>query len=574
MSDNKSNELIILDSIFNEAYNEKYSFIEDKNKAFELYTSEQILKDYDLSYDEISDGIVDGGNDGGLDAVYLFINDQLSTEEILEDDNLKNFLVKDVKIKLFLIQSKKITTFKKKVLESILSTTKDVFNLGKELKLNAYNQELINKINLFRAIVTKLASKHPKIEINYYYVTEGDKNDINPSLDNIKNQIIEEVIKSNLPRIEAKFDFIGASELIESSRQLPNYNLGLKFQQTLSADSCYILLVKISDYYEFLTDRDNNKNIRGYLFEANIRDYQGKVEVNKDIKATLESTSELAADFWWLNNGITIITTKASITNQIIYMDNIQIVNGLQTSYSICETFDSIAKENLDKKVLIRVIQVDENSPVVDEVIKATNFQTPIALPSFRASDKIQKDIEDYLKSTGLFYDRRKNHYKNQGKRADLIVTIQLMAQAVNCLILKDPGLSRRSPASLVKNEDTYKNIFGYKNMKVYGKSITIMKKVLEILKNYTDGDYLRSEKLDFQYHIALNLMQNILNNKNYTEDDIVELDISKITEVEIIKSLKYVIDKARKIAEEKGSTTLAVAKSKDFTESIRKAED
>ncbi len=80
---------------------------------------------------------------------------------------------------------------------------------------------------------------------------------------------------------------------------MPNYNLGLKFQQQINVDSCYVLFVKIKDYYEFLTDSDK---IRGYLFESNIRDYQGKVEVNKDIKQTLESSNELSADFWWLNN--------------------------------------------------------------------------------------------------------------------------------------------------------------------------------------------------------------------------------------------------------------------------------
>lgn len=563
---NTSNELIILQSILKEAYNQKYSSITNEDKAFQLYLSEQILKDYDLSYDEIADGDVDGGADGGLDSIHLFLNDQLFSEEMLEDDSFKNFITRNIQIKLFLIQAKNITSYKQTVMNSLLSTTKDILNLAKELQLTEYNQQIIDKIELFKTLIKKLASKHPKITINYFYGSKGDINKINPTLENIKNQILDEIDKSNLPNISSDFKFIGAKELIEYSRQLPNYNLGLKFQQQINVDSCYVLFVKIKDYYEFLTDFDK---IRSYLFESNIRDYQGKVEVNKDIKETLEFPTELSADFWWLNNGITIITTKASITNQIIYMDNIQIVNGLQTSYSIFESFKSMLEINKDKKLLIRVIQVDESNPVVDEVIKATNFQTAIALPSFRASDKIQKDIEIYLKNLGLFYDRRKNHYKNQGKSSDLIVTIQFMAQTINAIVLKDPSLSRRSPAALVKNEDNYKKIFADADVRLYGKSVMIMKKILNILKIYENDSYLRSEKLDFQYHITLRVMQNLLNKVNFNETDIINFDTNQITEPEVEKALKIVIDKARVLAEEKGATTLAIAKSKDFTEKI-----
>jgi hypothetical protein len=37
---------------------------------FELFCAEQVLKDYDLSHEEVQAGIVDGEHDGGVDSAY------------------------------------------------------------------------------------------------------------------------------------------------------------------------------------------------------------------------------------------------------------------------------------------------------------------------------------------------------------------------------------------------------------------------------------------------------------------------------------------------------------------------
>ena len=68
---------------------------------FETFCAEQILKDFDLSYEEIRAGIVDGEHDGGIDAAYAFVNGEL----IYEDFDVSSFK-KDVRIELHIIQSK------------------------------------------------------------------------------------------------------------------------------------------------------------------------------------------------------------------------------------------------------------------------------------------------------------------------------------------------------------------------------------------------------------------------------------------------------------------------------------
>jgi len=47
------------------------------NQFFEFYTASQILKKYELSYDEIEAGICGDSLDGGADSIYLFVNGDL-----------------------------------------------------------------------------------------------------------------------------------------------------------------------------------------------------------------------------------------------------------------------------------------------------------------------------------------------------------------------------------------------------------------------------------------------------------------------------------------------------------------
>ena len=96
-------------------------------------------------------------------------------------------------------------------------------------------------------------------------------------------------------------------------------------------------------------------------------------------------------------------------------MEDPQIVNGLQTSteiYNYCKESD---ETNDERKILVRVMVPTEDESR-DRIIKATNSQTVVLLSSLRATDKIHRDIEEYLRPRGLFYDRRKNYYRNEGK--------------------------------------------------------------------------------------------------------------------------------------------------------------
>ena len=73
------NDTILLDGILNQRIEDSLPS-KDRGEVFEYFAFEQILKDYDLSGDEIDHGWVDGRDDGGIDGLYLFVNGHLLTD--------------------------------------------------------------------------------------------------------------------------------------------------------------------------------------------------------------------------------------------------------------------------------------------------------------------------------------------------------------------------------------------------------------------------------------------------------------------------------------------------------------
>jgi hypothetical protein len=95
-----------------------------------------------------------------------------------------------------------------------------------------------------------------------------------------------------------------------------------------------------------------------------------------------------------------------------------------------------------------------------DQVIRATNRQTAVTDASLRATDDVQRQIENYFLTKGWYYDRRKNFYKNDGKDVSKIVGIPFLGAAMTAMGLARPDKSRGKPSSLLKNDDDYRQVF------------------------------------------------------------------------------------------------------------------
>jgi hypothetical protein len=171
----------------------------------------------------------------------------------------------------------------------------------------------------------------------------------------------------------------------------------------------------------------------------------------KSLRAPANSKTE---DFWWLNNGVTVLADSASLIGRQLHLENVQIVNGLQTTESIHQYFTESAITDEDRCILAKVL-VAPQKVLADKIILATNNQNKVDLASLRATDKIQRDIEDILLTGNWYYDRRKHYYLNHGKPRSRIVSMKYLVWVILALVFGEPHACNRSrPKYLLKDYD------------------------------------------------------------------------------------------------------------------------
>src|ERR1039458_5459460 len=136
-----------------------------------------------------------------------------------------------------------------------------------------------------------------------------------------------EQIAEDIPKATTEVVFLGARELVDLAGREKSYTLPLTFRENATDADSHIALVSLDDYYAFISD---DGALRKHIFDWNVRDYEGAVEVNREIAGSLGDAD--GPEFWWLNNGVTIICSRASATGKTFSLDDVQIVNGLQTS--------------------------------------------------------------------------------------------------------------------------------------------------------------------------------------------------------------------------------------------------
>ena len=407
-----TNNQILLKECINQEFNESNGY-KDLNNYFEHFAASQVLKDFNLSDEEIDNGNTGGGNDGGCDNLYVFLNSELVTIDQIEGLNA----TKGSYLDFFILQSKNTTSFNEQTITNWKNVSNNLLNMSNKLNnySKRYNELTIEVFGLFRDAIAKLIRSQVKIRFYYYYITLGTQ--VHQNVEMQANEL-KELVKCYYPSAEVHVLFINADQLMDmyNTDSEIRVNLELLDQPISQSENEYISLVKLGTYFKFITD--DNLFLRKSFFESNVRDYQGHNSVNSCIANTLEGKGK--EDFWWLNNGVTILSTDIKlITNKSLQVVNPQIVNGLQTSREIYNYFSERSQkcDEDTRTILVRVIK-PESEESRDNIIFSTNNQTSIPKSSLRVTDTIHLQIEMYFKNRGLYYDRRKNYYKNQKKKA------------------------------------------------------------------------------------------------------------------------------------------------------------
>lgn len=532
-----------------------------EDSFFNRFCVEQILKDFELSQDELTEGIVDGGDDGGIDGIFSFVN----REPLAQDAGPESF-GRNPLFEIYIVQSKNKDSFGDLAVQKVTNSLRDLLDLSKEIDTLRikYNPALLEAMDLFRTKYLEAASRHPALTIHFRYCSKGDTAQVHPKVHH-EMETLQNVVKGHFSHANVTCLLLGARELLTESRREKSYTLQLSVLEVpLSrGNSNYVVLTSLKDYSSFV--KDNEGKLRSYLFDSNVRDFQGRVTVNKDIMESLKAEDEI--DFWWLNNGVTILASNASIAGKRMSLDNVQIVNGLQTTQTIHNYMSSKGEGSTtdsEKSVLVRIIVTSD--PIVrDKIIKATNSQTAIPAAYLRASDRIQRDIEQYFQSEGWYYDRRKNYYRNVGKPLARIVGIPLLAQAMAAIVYKEPHIARARPASLGKNDESYNKIFASQTpLKAYLNCIKIVRKFDSVIRAGTLNSTLQ-ERFNFKLHSVLVTVCRYLQSTTFDARQVAEADFDKIDNNLCATCIDSTVLLARKSAQANSWSIERVAKNSEF---------
>ena len=150
---------------------------------------------------------------------------------------------------------------------------------------------------------------------------------------------------------------------------------------------------------------------KNYIFASNIRDFKGYNAINKGIRDTYEKHPK---NFWFYNNGITIVCTKYELKESCVTIKAPQIVNGCQTAttiYNCWKSSNPYDKENIDGTILVKIIQ-DSKAEKRKEITKYTNSQNAVSGKDFFALDVFRSELKKNFKAMGYFYEIQTNSSK------------------------------------------------------------------------------------------------------------------------------------------------------------------
>jgi hypothetical protein len=445
------NDRVLLDGVLAKLRSEAASGLRE-DEFFEVFLAQQMMWERDLSWDELLAGVLGGGDDGGIDCFYVFCNGILLTTE-----NASTVIRGAVKFELFILQAKRSPGFAEVTIDKLRATLTEVLDFGKDVSKfsGSYNGELLETFSLFRQSFLVNAASFPTAEVHIIYGTRGLE--IHPKVAR-KAEALRSAVAEMFSDSKCDFRFVTPRDLVVMARRQRPTSFDLTANEIISTGSGgLIATVNIMDYYQFI--KADNGDLRQSLLESNVRDYEGPGGVvNTSIRATLREGGD--EDFWWLNNGVTIVARRAAQFGKRMTLEYPQIVNGLQTTREVWGYCSGEDVTGDDRSILVRIV-IPPNDVSRDRIIRATNSQTAIPTVALRATDPVQRQIEDYFSQSGYFYERRKNQHQIPGRPLTRVCSIAYLAESVLAVHLLEPHVGApRLGGRFLREDREYGRIF------------------------------------------------------------------------------------------------------------------
>ncbi|MFJ8941170.1 AIPR family protein [Streptomyces sp. NPDC102365] len=563
----KSNDQRLLDRVLED----KRRLLAPNQKMddfFNYFAASAALQDFDLSVDELRDGIVDGSHDCGVDGLWVLVDDRYMSASI---DRHTTFRGK--KIQLVILQAKTTSGYSETAFEKLHYHLPLLFDMDRDTKelSNSTNAKLLDRTGRFLNVLDALASTFQEISIRVIYATRAVESP-HPNVKAKGNRLARELEKI-ASRTKCHIDYLGAAELRELSGRGASTSLEMTYIETPMSTSLgegYVCLVRLDEYYNFITS--HNDALRLELFESNVRDYAGRTAVNTAIEGTLRSGHR--EDFWWFNNGVTIVAEDVRIAGKKIVVTDPQIVNGLQTSHEIFNHFQNSGRHN-DRSILVRIIVPPSSGSARDVIIRATNSQTELPAGALRATEKIQKDLEESLARYGYRYERRSNYYLNLGIPLEQVVSMSRLAREYTAFVLGEPHSALKHLDTYLLGGSHYDSVFSTEtDIDLYGLVLDVHMRIGQFLAEYAKDRPLLGDTMEnWRYHISYMSRLTLTRLRNPEQSDLLNIRIEHLTDA-VLGTMVNLLDREYRSAlrGNRAQGIDKVSRSDDFTIKLRQA--
>lgn len=503
----------------------------DESEAFERFCYSICTGESEKSMKKTD--IVDGGQDKQIDVIYIDENEEESI--------------------IYIIQSKYTDSFGSNTLIQMKNGLDWIFSKPKKEVLTLKNNNFKDKILEVRSV---RSDKGPSnIRVKAFYITNAETGE----------KISEECVQEK-KSIEASYDngtfksfdlkLLGANEIVEIlnfvERKDKSINQDIKFKYDVNNPSliryydegisAFVCSVSASEIARIV-----NEDKEGVIFDLNVRRFLGtRGTVNQEIEKSC-TDPEISSEFWFLNNGITIVCDKfdpvTDPDNPKIKVSAMQIVNGCQTATTLAN-MQKKGTLQADVKVLLRIYQTNNDS-FVEAIVRATNNQNQITDRDLRSNDKKQLDLQTALKSFNLYLERKKKQYdKDSSVPKDRVVENEYVGKSFLGIRLKRPSDARSRKYKIWS--DLYDKVFSEGTPVDYAYCVLLYKVVDSWLatSSYINSsdDLERAIAKNCSYHVAR--MTSSYWNKKESWPSSADLN-KKISDLEAKKSISSYADLA-----------------------------
>ena len=251
------NDVVLIDAIVDQRTADNYPSSQ-RDEVFEFLALEQLLKDHDLSHDELESGWVDGRDDGGLDGFFILVNGHL-----VQDPLAFAWPKRSAEIEVWLLTCKHHETFQQAPLNSLLASIPELLDLGLDRPAlrGSYSEGLLDQRALLHTVYRRLSIARPSLKFRFAYVSRGDSESVAPNVAARADQIVS-AVQALFSDCEASFQFIGAAELVALYRRTRTFSIDLPVTEYATRGSgSYVALARLDDYCRFVTDESGHGGV-------------------------------------------------------------------------------------------------------------------------------------------------------------------------------------------------------------------------------------------------------------------------------------------------------------------------